>query len=130
MTVNDVDVVDVTELTNTLNVAELDHNSTKLEMSDALKNAFDDENFEFKVRQTPLPAPKEILEKGSFLSSKDLSLTRIFISMSDVVGFWGKSAAEVGGFLCFSWAIINSVVLLNAMRDRTSGMKHYLECHG
>lgn len=95
-----------------------------------LKNAFDDDNFEFKVRQTPLPAPKEILDKSNFLTSKDLSLTRIFISMSDIVGFWGKSSAEVGGFLCFSWAIINSVVLLNAMQERKSGMKHYLECHG
>ena len=50
--------------------------------------------------------------------------------MSDVVGFWGKSAAEVSGSLCFCWATLNVVILLHLMRDRTSGRKHYLESHG
>ena len=102
----------------------------QLMIESILKNALDDDDFEFKFKVTPLPAPKEIKDKGSFLNSKDMSYTRIFITMSDVVAYWGRGAAEVSGSLCFCWTIINVVILLNLMRDRTSGRKHYLESHG
>ena len=57
-----------------------------------LKNALADDNFEFKVTQTPLPAPKEIAEKGSFISSLDLYKTKLFVVTVEVVGFWAKSS--------------------------------------
>ena len=95
-----------------------------------LKNALDDDDFEFKVKQTALPAPYENVQKGSLLTSYDLAHTIIFVTMSDVVGFWGKSAAQVSGCLCFAWITINLVVMLSLMRDRTSGRKHYMDSHG
>ena len=50
--------------------------------------------------------------------------------MSDEVGFWGTKSLEVTGFICFSFTIVNVVILLNSMRDRVSGRKHYFESHG
>ena len=50
--------------------------------------------------------------------------------MSDEVGFWGVRSLEVTGFLMFSFAIVNAVMLLSLMRDRTSGRKHYFESLG
>ena len=50
--------------------------------------------------------------------------------MSDEIGFWGIKALEVSGFICFAFLAVNLVVLLNSLRDRTSGRKHYFESHG
>ena len=50
--------------------------------------------------------------------------------MSDEAGFWSVKALEVSGFICFAFTLVNIVILLNVMRDRTSGRKHYLESHG
>ena len=95
-----------------------------------LRNALDDDEFELKFRTTPFPAPHETVSKGSFLTSKDNSLIGIILTLSDEVGFWGRVSVEVSGTLCFSWIIVNIVILLSVMRDRTSYRKHYQEHHG
>ena len=50
--------------------------------------------------------------------------------MSDHVAFWSKAAWHCVGAVVFAWIAINSVVLVSAMRDRTSGRKHFQEQHG
>ena len=59
-------------------------------LESVLKNAFDDDDFEFKLRATPFPAPHENTAKGSYLTTKDLADIAILITMSDVVGAWGR----------------------------------------
>ena len=38
-------------------------------LESVMKTALDDDEFEFKMRNTPLPIPLEILEKGNYMTA-------------------------------------------------------------
>ena len=95
-----------------------------------LKTAFDDPDFEFKVRLTSMPAPWNITDKGDYLASEDLLRTRGIITMSDYVGAWQLNSQQVIGCIIFAWFMLNSYFLIDAIRDRTSQRKNFMASHG
>ena len=67
-----------------------------------------------------MPAPLETTKVGSYLTAFELSQVTTLLTMSDVVTFWGKMSWQALGSLVFAWVILNSVFMIQTMRDRVS----------
>ena len=50
--------------------------------------------------------------------------------MSDMVAFWGNMNTQALTIVVFTWLILNSVILLDVVRERLSKLKKYQESHG
>ena len=85
-----------------------------------MKTALDDDDFEFKVRQTPFPAPLETTEVGNYLTAFEMSKLTTLLTMSDNVTFWGKVSWQASGTVVFTWILLNSYFMLQTIRDRVS----------
>lgn len=94
-------------------------------LESVLKNAFEDDEFELKWRATPFPAPYETRSLGDYLDSKNLYLLNGALTMSDVVGFWGRVSMQASGVVSFAWLLINAYIFFDVMRDQLSYRKHY-----
>ena len=95
-----------------------------------LKTALNDDDFEFKVKAKPFPITKNLKDKGSFITFDDMTKTRKLLTMSDVNGFYSKVTWEVVGAICAAWYMLNTYILIQLIRERTSERKLFLEAHG
>ena len=99
-------------------------------LESVMKTAFNDDDFEFKVRTTPLPTPKETLDKGTYLTLEDQLEVSTLLTMSDVVGKTSKLSWRFLGCIVFAWFMVNSYVLIQVIRERKSFRKHQHESLG
>ena len=95
-----------------------------------MKTALDDDDFEFKTKITALPMPKEIREKGDFLTFHDHAETNDLLVMSDVIGKYSRMSWEPLGCITAAWFMLNTITIIMLMRERTSLRKQFLEMHG
>mmetsp|Transcript_13824 Transcript_13824/g.17510 ORF Transcript_13824/g.17510 Transcript_13824/m.17510 type:complete len:101 (+) Transcript_13824:3886-4188(+) len=95
-----------------------------------LKTVLEDDDFEFKVKVTSLPVPKEISDKGNYLAFDDFVNTKIALTMSDILGFYARVTWEVASIVPAAWFMLNAYTLLMLVRERTSERKLFLESHG
>ena len=77
-----------------------------------LKSAFEDEDFEFKVKVSSLPIPKEIAEKGNFINFNDHAMSYDLLIMSDVIINFTKLSWEAIGCLATAWFMLNAINLI------------------
>mmetsp|Transcript_6767 Transcript_6767/g.9291 ORF Transcript_6767/g.9291 Transcript_6767/m.9291 type:complete len:146 (-) Transcript_6767:2264-2701(-) len=95
-----------------------------------LKTVLEDDDFEFKVKVTSLPVPKEISDKGNYLAFDDFVNTKLTLTMSDILGFYARVTWEVASIVSAAWYILNAYTLIMLVRERTSERKLFLESHG
>ena len=95
-----------------------------------MKTALEDDEFELKVRVTPLPIPQEILDKGSFMTAENFMDLVDILGLSDNFGLSAYFSWEVVGCIVGAWYMLNAVFLVQVMRERTSQRKSFSESHG
>ena len=96
-----------------------------------MKTALDDDEFELKVRSTPLPIPAETNEK--YFTSEKLFFSGMggtILLMNEAVVYWTNQGLAANIILASTWMVINSYTLISVLRDRTSQRKHFQEYHG
>ena len=99
-------------------------------LESVMKTALNDDSFEFKVKVSSLPTPKEVLDKGSFMTFEDHAQTIEMSSMSEVVKQYSRISWETVGCVAAAWFILNALTLVHLVRERTSERKLFLESHG
>lgn len=96
-----------------------------------MKTALDDDDFELKVKVSPLPIPKSVEERGMFLTFNEMIETaELPTTMSDVINLYSRTSWETIGCVAAAWFILNSIVLLQLIRERVSERKLFLQSHG
>ena len=85
-----------------------------------LKEALGDDDFEFKLRSTPMPAPFENTEKGNYLTAEDHFWTEVLITMSAVTAKWVSLSIQANGAVVLAWLVLNLVTVTQLIRDRKS----------
>ena len=95
-----------------------------------MKTALDDDDFEFKTTLKALPITKENLARGPYATFNDLKETLTLISMSDIVGQFGRMSWETVGCIAAAWFMLNAFTISQIIRERTSERKLFLESHG
>jgi len=77
-----------------------------------MKTALKDDDFEFKVRVSSLPVPKELLDKGNYLQMMELTKMRDLSSMSMVIESVALLSWEAAYGLSTGWFMLNSFFLI------------------
>ena len=95
-----------------------------------LKTAFDDDDFEFKVKAKPFPVTHDVKAKGSYLGWEDNKNARRAITMDQVIQNYSGLSWAVATCIAVTWYILNTYTMLSLMRERNSMRKKYLESHG
>ena len=95
-----------------------------------MKGALDDEDFEFNLKVTPMPTPKENFEQGSFLDTYMLLKVAGLGLNALICGFFGAYGWLALGIVVLAWCALNSFIIAKVVSDRVSLRKQFWEAHG